>query len=97
FVFDNLPFGFAIPMLTGWELSYFCADEYVQAMGVWIEDFSYDRTTGKLSATVKSVIADVNADEGFRSRIKLSVLGLTTKLPDLVIVQPDQTQHFCRR
>ncbi len=33
FVIENVPFEFAIPMLTGWELGYLCDDEWVKEMG----------------------------------------------------------------
>lgn len=96
YAFENLPFSFAVPMLTGWDLSYQCNDQSVQNMGAWIDAFEYDRTSGKLTTHVSSMLGDVGTD-GFSTRIKLSVLGLVTKLPDLVIVQPDPSQHFCRK
>ena len=97
FVFENLPYGFAVPMLSGWQLEYGCDDEYVQSMGIWIDEFQYDRASGRLTGRVKSVLGDHGFDDSFFADFKVSVLGLTTSLPDLVIVQPDLSQHFCRR
>ena len=34
-VIENLPFEYAIPMLTGWELVLGCDDEHVKEIGIW--------------------------------------------------------------
>src|SRR5262249_2104626 len=39
---DRVPFRYAVPMLTGWELAYGRADRHVQQLGVWIDQFSYE-------------------------------------------------------
>src|ERR1700752_1098916 len=35
FLIENVPFAFAIPMLTGWTLSYGCGDEHITEAGIW--------------------------------------------------------------
>ena len=40
---DGLPYDVAIPVLTGWELSYGCDDAEVEEIGAWIGGFAYDR------------------------------------------------------
>ena len=49
FVIEKVPFEFAIPMLTGWELNYPCSgDEHVKEGGIWIDEWGYDRNTRTL-------------------------------------------------
>jgi hypothetical protein len=76
----RLPYDFAIPMLTGWDLSFECDDEHVQEIGVWLSDFKYDKpptsTVGTLRYTVSSTLKDENNDPNFFFRHKVDVLGL---------------------
>ena len=61
FVIENVPFGMAIPMLTGWELSYLTDDQHVKDVGVWIEDWSY--TTSPTGGTLRYRLASILADD----------------------------------
>jgi hypothetical protein len=42
-IIDNIPFEFAVPMLTGWSLQYAtCGDQQVKEIGVWIDDWKFE-------------------------------------------------------
>jgi hypothetical protein len=76
YVVENVPYEFAIPMLTGWELNYGCDDEHVQEIGVWIDGWSYDRGMRKLTYKLSSVLRDRDNNPGHFRRHNVSILGL---------------------
>lgn len=80
FEIDNIPFEYAVPMLTGWELGYFCSDNNVTEIGVWIDKWHYEKSpgaaTGKLFYTLSSVLLDKDGNPDFESRHKVTVIGL---------------------
>ena len=85
-------------MLTGWDLTYGCDDEHVADVGVWLEDFSYEKApdapTGTLRYTLGSVLRDKDRDPYHAIRHKVDILGLNKRLPtDLVPQAPDA--RFC--
>ena len=51
-VIDNIPFAYAIPMLTGWELAYQGSDQHVKQIGTWIDRFSYEWQPGLATGTL---------------------------------------------
>ena len=79
-VIDNIPFAYAIPMLTGWEVGYLTSDQHVKEIGIWIDDLHYDRdpngSTGTLRYTVSSDLHDDDRDPGNYYRHKVTILGL---------------------
>jgi hypothetical protein len=88
FKIENVPFQYAVPVLSGWQLEYPCNDHHVGAIGVWIKGFSYDRApgaaTGTLFYTIESILADdaIFGTHGGEAQYKISVLGLNpTALP----------------
>jgi CARDB len=109
FEIKNIPYTYAIPMLTGWELnSDPCnGDERVSEIGVWIDKWSYEKipgAPGKLRYTLSSRLSS-GTEGGYRH--KITVLGLkaeavgptpSRRAPDLVPFSPlgaDPTA-FCR-
>src|SRR5262249_29801638 len=76
---DRVPFRYAVPMLTGWELAYGRADRHVQQLGVWIDQFSYEptpaTTTGTLRDTLSNLLLD-DGEPGYYARHKVTILGL---------------------
>jgi hypothetical protein len=79
-VIDNVPYAYAVPMLTGWDLSYGCmGDHHVREIGIWIDNLHYDRppnaSTGTLRYTVFSTLHDDSSNWG-SSQYKVSILGL---------------------
>jgi hypothetical protein len=83
----GIPFDVAIPVLTGWDLSYVCDDREVQEIGFWIDDFAYDpgtsgpRADGRLDYTVRSVLRDQGSGGGASYRHRVSILGLRKQPP----------------
>jgi hypothetical protein len=59
-VIENIPFDYAIPMLTGWEVGYWTDDQHVKDLGVWIDEWSYSVgvTEGTLRYTTRSLSWD---------------------------------------
>jgi hypothetical protein len=79
-VIDNVPYAYAVPMLTGWELWYGCAgDQHVREIGTWIDNLHYDRlsnaSTGTLRYTVFSTLHDDSSNWGYY-QAKVTILGL---------------------
>jgi hypothetical protein len=79
-VIDNVPYAYAIPMLTGWELGYGCeGDHHVREIGTWIDNLRYERlpnaSTGTLRYTLFSTLHDDSSNWG-NGGGKVSILGL---------------------
>ena len=79
-VIENLPFEYAIPMLTGWELAYPCDSHNVKAIGIGIEEWRYDKDpavpAGTLRYKLSSLLRDKDGDPGYSRSHKVSILGL---------------------
>ena len=71
---ENIPFQYAWPVLTGWDLSFVCDDEHVTELGVWVHDISY--AGGVLRYKVSSILRDKDSEPEFGTRYGISVLGL---------------------
>lgn len=111
-VIKNIPFQYAVPILSGWELGYFCNDENIRKAGIRIENWSYSKDpitgTGTLRYKLSSDFSDKNNDNStFRSH-NVTILGIKPLLPaiitsgrtiDLIPVIPpgSATNSFCRR
>jgi hypothetical protein len=81
FVIENIPFQYAIPVLTGWEVHYdFARDQHVREMGVWIDEVRYERNPqtqlGRLQYKLSSVLQDKDGRPAFFSRHRVTVVGL---------------------
>jgi len=76
FVIENIPFEFAIPVLTGWELGYVTDDQHVRDVGVWIDDSIYELGVGRLRYKLSSILADNDKDPEHYYRHKVTVLGI---------------------
>lgn len=72
----ELPYDYAVPMLTGWDLNYGCDDQHVQRAGIWIHDIRFDPDTNGLEYKVSSILRDKNGDPGFNAAHRITVLGL---------------------
>lgn len=107
FVIENVPYEYAIPMLTGWELGYGCGgDKHVKEIGVWIDEIHYDKNPGTPVGTLRYKLSSIlhdDSDYGY-NRHKVAVLGLKPvasggkPVPDLVPFSPSGTgpTAFCR-
>ena len=77
---DNVPYAYAVPMLTGWNLRYQLEDENVKQIGIWLHDIRYERPpaapTGRLYYKVSSVLRDDDNWPDFYADHKVTILGL---------------------
>jgi hypothetical protein len=107
FEIDNIPYEYAVPMLTGWELAYLCSDENVLEAGIRIDKWDYDRSIGKLRYTLSSFLRDDDSSPDFFNSHKVTVLGIkpvvrgktpSQRVPDLIPFAPLGTEPsaFCR-
>jgi hypothetical protein len=71
-VIENVPFKYAIPMLTGWDLEYLCTDHHVRDIGIWIDGWNYTGQT--LMYSLSSVLHDNHNSPSIRSH-KVTILG----------------------
>lgn len=82
---DGVPFTWAVPMLTGWEVGVACQDSHVKKIGAWIDDFAWVRnpgdSTGTLYYTVRTIFEDKNPDRGIVDGMQVEVLGINLLEP----------------
>jgi hypothetical protein len=90
---ENLPYTYAVPILTGWEIGYTPpgeGDQHVKDLGVFIDRIHYERppgsATGTLRYTVSSILRDKDAFPDNYFRHKVTILGLK---PTGVVVRPE--------
>jgi hypothetical protein len=76
---DNVPYAYAVPVLSGWELGYLCTDHHVRDIGAAITDFRYvrgpDGSGGSLYYTLELALGD-DSDNINYARASVDVLGL---------------------
>ena len=77
-VIENVPFSYAIPMLTGWELNYTTDDQHVKELGIWIDDWNFTPgpTGGTLRYKLTSVLGDNDGFPNHTARHKITILGI---------------------
>ena len=73
-VIENVPFAYAIPMLTGWEVAYLTDDQHVKDLGIWIDDWSF--AGGTLRYKLSSILRDNDLFPGHYARHKITILGI---------------------
>ena len=88
---ESLSFDYALPVLSGWDLQYHCEDEHITQIGVWISNISYDRSSGRLSYDISSVLRDRDSSPGFLFTPKVDILGLDVGGPYLLTPNPSTT------
>ncbi len=78
-VIENIPFDYAIPVLSGWSLRYSDDDHHVQDIGARIESFSYEKNpgaaTGTLRYTISSILDDQKNGRVTRYLHRVNILG----------------------
>lgn len=76
---SDLPFDYALPVLSGWDIAYGCDDQEVLKLGVWVHDIHYEKgqgpNTGTLRYKVSSRLRDDDMLPDHVARYKVSVLG----------------------
>jgi hypothetical protein len=77
-VIENIPYKYAIPMLTGWDIGYEGSDQHVKQIGIWIDEIKWtlNDPTGTLRYKVSSVVRDNDTDPANYFRHKVTILGL---------------------
>jgi hypothetical protein len=79
-VIENVPYEFAVPMLTGWELRYGGrpSDHHVREVGIWLDEIAYQlpaaAPAGTLSYKLSSVLRDDDNNASV-TRHSVTVLG----------------------
>jgi hypothetical protein len=85
FKIEGVPFTWAVPMLTGWEVGVVCDDTHVKKIGAWIEDFTWVRnpgdSTGTLRYTVRTIFEDKAPENGIVDGMQVEVLGINLLEP----------------
>lgn len=101
-VVEQVPFEYAIPVLSGWELTYACDDQHVTQVGVWLDGWSYQRPAGANLGTLRYRISSVLRDKhGLPNHFgshKIKILGLEpipqAHKPTAVILDPAPGRTF---
>ncbi len=78
-VIDTIPYAYAIPMLTGWEVGYSVSDQHVKDIGIWIDEMHYREPNdppGRLRYKISSVLHDDDTYPDNYFRHKITILGL---------------------
>lgn len=82
-VVAGLPYAYAIPILTGWDMGYAPpgeGDQHIKEVGVFIDQIKYERppgsATGTLSYTVSSIVKDKDSFPGNYFKHRVTILGL---------------------
>ncbi|SES89068.1 hypothetical protein SAMN05216326_10637 [Nitrosomonas marina] len=82
----DLPYDYAVPMLTGWNLDYECDHQHVQRAGIWIHDIRFDPDSNGLEYKLSSILRDKNGAPGFNASHRISVLGFNrSSIPPVVV------------
>jgi hypothetical protein len=83
-----VPSAFAVPMLTSWQIDNWCRDRPLGVIGAYIDHFSFtpsqDKTSGWLSYTVASYLADDTTSTSGQlgtTKNEVSILGLNPRPP----------------
>jgi hypothetical protein len=76
---ENVPYDYAIPVLTGWDMQYATEDHHVERIGVYLVEFDYvkdpNAATGTLNYTIFSTMRDDSDNGHYDPKYKVSVLG----------------------
>lgn len=80
----DVPYAYAVPVLSGWELGYVCTDHHVREMGAAITEWHFernaDRTAGTIYYTVEHPLID-DSDNVSYTGVSIDVLGLKSLSP----------------
>lgn len=77
---EKVPYDYAIPVLTGWDMQYATTDHHIERVGVYLVEFDYvkdpNADTGTLNYTIFSTMRDDSDNGHYNPKYKVSVLGL---------------------
>ncbi|PSJ17950.1 hypothetical protein [Nitrosomonas supralitoralis] len=80
FRINDLSFDYAVPLLTGWDLSYECEHQQVQRAGIWLHDIRFDPDSSSLEYKVSSILRDSDGVPSFNTAQRITVLGLNRRI-----------------
>jgi hypothetical protein len=87
----NVPYDWAIPMLTGWDIGDICEDNHVKHIGAWIDSWTYVKNPGSSTGTLHYVVRTNFGDDdnfpGMQDRVKVDVLGIDS-LGNVILTNP---------
>ena len=72
----DLPYDYAIPLLTGWELVNDCEHQKVQRAGIWLHDIRFDAKRSTMEYSLSSILRDHDGAPGFSATHRVTILGL---------------------
>ena len=77
-VINNIPYAYAIPMLTGWDIGYAVGDQHVKEIGVSLDEFQWQLNDPQrvLRYKVSSVVRDRDDSPANFFRHRVTILGL---------------------
>ena len=85
----DLPYDYAVPMLTGWDLNYECGDQQVQRAGIWMHDIQFDPEHNSLEYKVSSILRNKDGAPSFNATHRVTILGLNRLSPPVERASPD--------
>lgn len=77
----NIPYQYAVPLLSGWNLEFTCGDEEIKSIGVYIENWTYELELNsplgkKMTYSLITNIDDGSGEVAAFANHKVSVLGI---------------------
>jgi hypothetical protein len=77
----NIPYQYAVPLLSGWNLEFTCGDEEIKSIGVSIENWTYELELNsplgnKMTYSLITNIDDGSGEVAAFANHKVSVLGI---------------------
>ncbi len=85
----DLPYDYALPMLTGWDLAFECEQQNVQRAGVWIHDIRFDPASSSMEYKVSSILRDKDSIPSFHTTHRVSILGFNRIVPPAMRPSPE--------
>lgn len=81
FRINDLPYDYAVPMLTGWDLSYECEHHRVQRAGIWIHDIRFDPNSSSMEYKVSAILRNQDGIPNFNNSHRVTIFGLNRLIP----------------
>lgn len=79
---EKVPYDYAIPVLTGWDMQYATTDHEIERIGIYLVEFDYvkdpNADTGTLNYTIFSTMRDDSDNGHYDPKYKVSILGFNT-------------------
>lgn len=76
FRLTDVTYDYAVPMLTGWDLSNECGQQKIQRTGIWLHDIHFDPKSGVMEYKLSSILRDQDGASSFNAAHRVTILGL---------------------